>query len=169
VAVLSVSAFSATAGNLDIGAVVQGLLQHNRFELTRRSELIHLPGAPLRTIPGYVLARIPNVASWFTKTWSGLRFAREQAWRRASGRYAEERLRVIAHLRGAGGGRVAFIFNWGRSTAPIVVVAATVCRLENLPTHPSVSEFISLDSSCSCENRAKALESADASQVPISA
>ena len=97
-AVLSVSAFSATAGNLDIGAVVQGLLQHNRFELTRRSELIHLPGAPLRTIPGYVLARIPNVASWFTKTWSGLRFAREQAWRRASGRYAEERLRVIAHL-----------------------------------------------------------------------
>ena len=29
----------------------------------------------------------------------------------------------------------------GRSTAPIVVVAATVCRLKNLPTQPSVSEF----------------------------
>jgi hypothetical protein len=53
----------------------------------------------------------------------------------------EERLRVIAHHRGADGGRVAFIFNWGRNTAPIAVVAATVCRLDNLPTQPSVSEF----------------------------
>jgi hypothetical protein len=58
VALLSVSAFSATADNLDIGAVAEGLLRHNRFELTRASELIHLPGAPLRTIPGYALARI---------------------------------------------------------------------------------------------------------------
>jgi hypothetical protein len=83
VAVLSVTAFSATAANLDIGAVAQGLLKRNRFQLTRASELIHLPGAPLRTVPGYALGRIPDVTSWFTKTWTGLRFQREQTWRRA--------------------------------------------------------------------------------------
>lgn len=102
VAVLSVSAFSATAGNLDVGAVAQGLLKHNRFELTRASEFIQLPGAPLRTIPGYALARIPNVASWFTKTWSGLRFAREQAWRRARGRAIDANPAEIMGLWGLG-------------------------------------------------------------------
>ena len=81
VAVLSVAAFSATAGDLDVGAFARGLLKRNRFGLTKASELIYLPGAPLRTIPGHALARIPP--SWFTKTWSGLRFEREQAWRRA--------------------------------------------------------------------------------------
>jgi hypothetical protein len=86
VAVLSVAAFSGTAGDLDIKAVAQGLLKSNRFKLTMASELIHLPGAPLRTIPGDALARIPDVASWFTQTWSGLRFEREQAWRRGFAR-----------------------------------------------------------------------------------
>jgi hypothetical protein len=81
VAVLSAAAFSGTESDLDIGAVARGLLKRNRFELTRAIELIHLPGAPLRTIPGDAFARIPDVASWFTQTWSALRFEREQAWR----------------------------------------------------------------------------------------
>jgi hypothetical protein len=84
VAVLSVAAFGATAGGLDIGAVAQGLLKRNRFALLMASELILPPGAPLRTVPGHALARIPDVASWFRKTWSGLRFEREQAWCRAT-------------------------------------------------------------------------------------
>ena len=82
VAVLSVAAFSGTANDRDIGAVAKELLKRNGFELTRANELIHLPGAPLRTIPGNALVRIPDVASWFKETWSGLRFEREQAWRR---------------------------------------------------------------------------------------
>ena len=81
VAVLSVAAFTSTAGGLDVGAVARSLLKPNGFELTRASELIQLPGAPLRTIPGDVLARIPDAASWFTSTWSALRFERERAWR----------------------------------------------------------------------------------------
>lgn len=86
VAVLCVAAFSISAGDLDIRAIAQALLKRNCFELTRASELIHLPGAPLRIIPGDVLARVPDVASWFTQTWSGLRLERERAWRRASAR-----------------------------------------------------------------------------------
>jgi hypothetical protein len=80
VAVLSVAAFSATEGGLDIGNVARGLLKTNGFELTRASELSNLSGAPLRTIPGDALARIPDVAAWFTQTWSALRFEREQSW-----------------------------------------------------------------------------------------
>jgi hypothetical protein len=55
VAVLSVAAFSGTAGDLDIGAVAQGLLKRNRFGLTRVSELVHLPGgdASLRGYPQF--------------------------------------------------------------------------------------------------------------------
>lgn len=86
VAVLSVAAFSSTATNVDIGAVARGLLKRNGFELTRASELIQLPGAPLRTIAGDALARIPNTASWFTDSWSALRFEREQAWHRPPAR-----------------------------------------------------------------------------------
>jgi hypothetical protein len=76
-----VAAFTTTVGNLDVGSVAKGLLKSNGFELTRANELIQLPGAPLRTIPGDALARIPDVASWFTSTWSALRFERERAWR----------------------------------------------------------------------------------------
>ncbi len=82
VAVLSVAAFSSAATNVNIGAVARGLLKRNGFELTRASELIQLPGAPLRTIAGDALARIPNTASWFTDSWKALRFEREQAWHR---------------------------------------------------------------------------------------
>ncbi len=81
VAVLSVAAFTSTAGGLDVGAVARSLLKPNGFELTCASELIQLPGAPLRTIPGDALARIPDAASWFISTWSALRFERERAWR----------------------------------------------------------------------------------------
>ena len=86
VAVLSVAAFSTSAGDIDIRIVAQALLKRNCFELTRASELIHLPGAPLRIIPGDVLARVPDIAYWFTQTWSGLRLEREQAWRRVPAR-----------------------------------------------------------------------------------
>jgi hypothetical protein len=61
-------------------------LEANLFELTRPSDAIQLPGAPLRTVTGDSIARIPNVASWFTATWSALRFQREQAWHRAKAR-----------------------------------------------------------------------------------
>lgn len=81
VAVLSVAAFTSTDDGLDVGAVARGLLKRNGFELTRANELIELTGAPLRTIPGDVLAKIPDAASWFTSTWSELRFERERAWR----------------------------------------------------------------------------------------
>jgi hypothetical protein len=84
VAVLSVAAFSAASSGIDIGAVAKGLLERSRFALTGASKLIHLPGAPLRAVPGYALARIPEFASWFAKTWSELRFEREQAWRRVA-------------------------------------------------------------------------------------
>ena len=81
VAVLSVAAFTSTAGGLDVGSVARSLLKCNSFELTRANELIQLTGAPLRTIPGDVLAKIPDAASWFTSTWYKLRFERERAWR----------------------------------------------------------------------------------------
>lgn len=81
VAVLSVAACTTAAADLDVGSVAKGLLKGDGFELTRASELIHLPGAPLRTIPGDALASIPNVASWFAISWSALRFERERAWR----------------------------------------------------------------------------------------
>ena len=82
VAVLSVAAFTSMAGGgLDVGSVARSLLKCNSFELTRTKELIQLPGAPLRTIPGDALAGIPDTASWFTSTWSALRFERERAWR----------------------------------------------------------------------------------------
>ncbi len=81
VAVLSVAAFTSMAGVLDVGSVAKSLLKCNSFELTRTKELIQLPGAPLRTIPGDALASIPDAASWFTSTWSALRFERERAWR----------------------------------------------------------------------------------------
>jgi hypothetical protein len=35
----------------------------------------------LRTVPGDVLARLPNAPAWFASTWSALRFERERAWR----------------------------------------------------------------------------------------
>jgi hypothetical protein len=82
VAVLSVAAFSTMADALDVGTVARGLLKDNCFELTGPREVIQLPGAPLRTIPGDALARIPDVASWFADSWSALRFERERAWRR---------------------------------------------------------------------------------------
>lgn len=81
VSALSVAAFTSIASDLDLGAVAKDLLMKNDFELTRANEFIQLPGAPLRMIPGYALARMPDAASWFTSTWSALRFRREQAWR----------------------------------------------------------------------------------------
>jgi hypothetical protein len=84
--VLCVAAFSGTAGDLAVGAVARKLLKRDDFQLTRANELISLPGALLRTMPGDALAQIPNVASWLTETWSALRFERERAWRRARAR-----------------------------------------------------------------------------------
>jgi len=81
VAVLSVAAFTTTVADLDVGSIAKGLLKGDGFELTRANDLIQLPGAPLRTIPGDVLARLPGAAAWFTSTWSALRFERERAWR----------------------------------------------------------------------------------------
>ena len=81
VAVLSVAACTTTVADLDVGSVAKGLLKGDGFELTRANDLIQLPGAPLRTIPGDVLARLPRAAAWFTSTWSALRFERERAWR----------------------------------------------------------------------------------------
>ena len=75
------TAFTTTVTHLDVGSVAKGLLKGDGFELTRANELLQIPGAPLRTIPGDALATIPNVASWFTNTWSALRFERERAWR----------------------------------------------------------------------------------------
>lgn len=63
VAVLSVTAFTTMVIDLDVGSIAKGLLKGDGFELTRANELIQLPGAPLRTIPGDALATIPNVAS----------------------------------------------------------------------------------------------------------
>jgi hypothetical protein len=94
VAVLSVAAFSSAVSDLDVGAVALGLLKHHSFELTRPNELIQLPAAPLRTVPGDALARIPNIASWFTDSWSASRFVREQAWRRRGGTNPAEILAI---------------------------------------------------------------------------
>jgi hypothetical protein len=80
VAVLSVTAFTARSGPLDVGSVAKGLLKGDGFELTGTSELILLPGAPLRTLAGDALAGIPDVATWFASTWSALRFERERSW-----------------------------------------------------------------------------------------
>jgi len=85
ISVLSVMAFSHVGG-IDIAAAALGLLKRNDIELTRAAELIRLPGAPMRTIPGAALAGIPNVALWLTKTWSAIRFEREQAWRHSPAR-----------------------------------------------------------------------------------
>jgi hypothetical protein len=76
-----VAAFTTTVADLDVGSIAKGLLKGDRFELTRANDLIQLPGAPLRIIPGDVLARLPGAAAWFTSTWSALRFERERAWR----------------------------------------------------------------------------------------
>jgi hypothetical protein len=92
VAVLSVAACTTTVADLDVGSIAKGLLKGDGFELTRAHDLIQLPGAPLRTIPGDVLARLPGAAAWFTSTWSALRFERERAWRanrRSGGNPAE--------------------------------------------------------------------------------
>lgn len=80
VSALSVAAFTSMASDLDLGAVAKGLLMNNDFAVTSAKEFIQLPGAPLRMIPGYALARITDSASWFTGTWSALRLRREHAW-----------------------------------------------------------------------------------------
>jgi hypothetical protein len=109
VAVLSVSAFTSTAEGLDVGSVAKNLLKCNSFELTGAKELIQLPGAPLRTIPGDVLAKIPDAPSWFTSTWSALRFERERAWR----------------AKGHGGGNPAEIMGlWGLGAIESLVINA---------------------------------------------
>jgi hypothetical protein len=81
VAVLSVAGFTTTVADLDFGSIAKGLLKGDGFELTRANDLIQLPGAPLRTLPGDALARLPSAAAWFTSTWSAVRFERERAWR----------------------------------------------------------------------------------------
>ena len=81
VAVLSVTAFTSMDGVFDVGSVAKSLLKCNGFVLTGANEQIQLPGAPLRIIPGDALASLPDAASWFTSTWSALRFERERAWR----------------------------------------------------------------------------------------
>ena len=92
VAVLSVAACTTATADMDVGSVAKGLLKGDGFELTRAHDLIQLPGAPLRIIPGDVLARLPGAPAWFTSTWSALRFERERAWwarRHSSGNPAE--------------------------------------------------------------------------------
>lgn len=84
--------FTTTVADLDVGSIAKGLPKGGGFDLTGANDLIQLPGAPLRTIPGDALARIPDVAAWFTSTWSALRFERERAWRargRSGGNPAE--------------------------------------------------------------------------------
>ena len=66
---------------MDVGSVAKGLLKGDGFQLTDEIKLILLPGAPLRTVAGDAIASIPDVATWFTSTWSTLRFERERAWR----------------------------------------------------------------------------------------
>ena len=82
-AVLSVKAATATPGNQDVGVVARELVEAGLFELTGKEELIRRPGVPLRTVPGRAIAKIPDAATWFTQTWSTLRFKRERAWRHA--------------------------------------------------------------------------------------
>jgi hypothetical protein len=79
VAVLSVAAFGSGTGGVDTGAVARALLKQG-FEMTRPNEWIYLPGAPLRTVPGDALIGIPDIASWFSQTWSAIRFEHERAW-----------------------------------------------------------------------------------------
>lgn len=81
VAVLSVAGFSSATGSLDVGALALELLKRGDINLLSAKEQIDLPGAPMRTIPGRVLAQIPNIACWFTRSWETIRLQREQAWR----------------------------------------------------------------------------------------
>lgn len=82
IAVLSVAAYSAQPGNIDIGAVAKDLLKEKTFQLTGAKELIRQAGAPMRCVPGEVLAQKADVDSWFEETWSSIRRRREQFWRR---------------------------------------------------------------------------------------
>ncbi|WP_152535663.1 hypothetical protein [Bradyrhizobium sp. Ai1a-2] len=81
VAVLSVAAWTTTIAERDVKSIAKGLIKGDGFELTSTKELTQLPGAPLRTVPGDILAALPQPASWFGETWSSLRFERERSWR----------------------------------------------------------------------------------------
>lgn len=80
VAVLCVAGFTTAVADLNVGLIAIGLIKGDGFELTGASNLIQEPQAPMRTLPGHVLARLPTVAAWFISTWSALRFERERAW-----------------------------------------------------------------------------------------
>lgn len=81
IAVLSIAAFSEKSAGPDIGSVARGLLKGAGFELTRASDFILLPAAPMRATPGKALAGMPDAPAWFSSTWSSLRLERERAWR----------------------------------------------------------------------------------------
>lgn len=85
IAALSVAAFSAKSATLDIGTIARGLLKGQGFELTRASDFILMPAAPMRATPGHALARMTDAPAWFSSTWSALRLERERAWRRHNG------------------------------------------------------------------------------------
>ena len=82
IATLSVAAFSAKSATLDVGSVARGLLKGQGFELTRASDFILMPAAPMRATPSCALAGMPDAPAWFSSLWSALRLERERAWRR---------------------------------------------------------------------------------------
>jgi hypothetical protein len=84
IATLSVAAFSAKSATLDVGSVARGLLKGQGFELTRATDFILMPAAPMRATPGHALAGMPDAPAWFSCLWSALRSERERAWRRRS-------------------------------------------------------------------------------------
>jgi hypothetical protein len=85
IAALSVAAFGAQSATLDIGSIARSLLKGQGFELTRASDFILMPAAPMRAMPGLALAGMPDAPTWFSSTWSALRLERERAWRRRNG------------------------------------------------------------------------------------
>lgn len=79
-AVLAVAAFT-NKSNVNIGDIAKSLLKNDGFFLSSAAEQACVPMASLRMIPGDALAKIPDVASWYAKTWSELRLEREKSWR----------------------------------------------------------------------------------------
>lgn len=79
IVVLAVAAFT-NKSDVNIGDVAKSLLKNDGFFLSSASEQACVPMATLRMIPGDSLAKIPDVASWYCKTWSELRLERERSW-----------------------------------------------------------------------------------------
>ena len=85
IAALSVAAFSEKSASRDIGFVARGLLKGQGFEVTRASDFVLMPAAPMRVTPGHALAGMTDAPTWFSSTWSALRLERERVWRRCNG------------------------------------------------------------------------------------